>query len=1045
MPAFVVAALVTAGVATGVAVVAGTIGATALTWAAIGNFFMTTFVTTAVLGGVARALQKNPRGDPAVQSSGRTITLRQAISPWEVVLGKCRKGGILTFRYISEDKRFWHMIITVAGHRCQAIDEVWLNDEVLALDSNGQAQGKWVKTTPPIENVHEAAVPGSPFQITVPTTVTAVQAVFLDQYGDGVFWPCQEVTPATPTSLLQYSRSGNTFSFHSGAQGKTAHIRTFNSTENSHIRVKISLGNEGTSTQPFPDLVAESNGRWTNDHKQYGHTKVYIRLEANPDLFPFGVPNFSFVVRGAADVFDPRGGTSYSNNAALALNWYMTNAEFGPGYDYSTEIHEADLITAANDADVAVPLAAGGSEPRYTVNGSFSTSEQPKAVLERMLAACAGSLVDLGDKWRVNMGVYHAPTVTLTERHLAGPSVINPYLSARDNANGAKGIFTNPNAKWQPDDFPAIPGTTFLSADGGKRQWLDMDLTAFVTSGTQAQRLAKIALFQRRQALSADEVFNLTAWSAVPGRTVARTDAQLGWSAKEFEIVDSELVVAGSENPVLAVKHQMRETAAAIYDWSTSEEGIEDLAPNTDLPEIGEGLDIFDLTLSSGTADLFVAGDGTVVSRIRATWRTTGMPWIRHYETQYKRSTDANWLVGAPISPPLGTVNVTVFLSPVEDGVNYDVRVRAVETVGISGAWTQAAPHMVVGKTELPPDVVTFTIEGKRLSWGLVTATDVNAGGGYLIKYQPGTSRSWGDAIPINDGVLTSSPYDMLVVPTGPVTIMIKAVDSSGNESQNAAHIVTDLGDPFVANVVETFDRKAAGFPGTKTACTVSGGNLVADSITPLMWKPDDSAAMWSSDSGDLMWATVQYAAMTYEDTVTVSEALSGSRMTIQQIIQGDPWSIEYRENSAALAWNADDSTLAWATDDTTLAWDLPDFLPWPGEIIAANSLYDFRVTAGQSQTQGIVSELTITIDAPDIEESLDNVVISVGGTRLPITESFTFIKNVQVTVQSDGGSAISARVDDKVTTVGAGPLVHGLDATGANTSALIDARIQGW
>src|SRR6185436_8401427 len=92
---------------------------------------------------------------------------------------------------------------------------------------------------------------------------------------------------------------------------------------------------------------------------------------------------------------------------------------------------------------------------------------------------------------------------------------------------------------------------------------------------------------------------------------------------------------------------------------------------------------------------------------------------------------------------------------------------------------------------------------------------------GYRLKYQPGTSRSWGDAIPLHNGVITNSPYDMLVVPSGPVTIMVKAVDSSttanpeGNESQNAAYIVTDLGDPIVANVVETFDLKAAGFIGT--------------------------------------------------------------------------------------------------------------------------------------------------------------------------------------------------------------------------------------
>jgi hypothetical protein len=133
------------------------------------------------------------------------------------------------------------------------------------------------------------------------------------------------------------------------------------------------------------------------------------------------------------------------------------------------------------------------------------------------------------------------------------------------------------------------------------------------------------------------------------------------------------------------------------------------------------------------------------------------------------------------------------------------------------------------------------------------------------------------------------------------------------------------------------------------------------------------------------------------------------------------------------------------ATLASPLAWTQTDYLPWPGAILVKNSIYDFRIIAGQSNTQGIVSELTIVIDAPDIEESLDNVVIAAGGTRLPITKIFSIIKNVQATVQADGGTAISVRIEDKVTTPGAGPLVHGLDAAGSNTSALVDFRIQGY
>jgi hypothetical protein len=445
------------------------------------------------------------------------------------------------------------------------------------------------------------------------------------------------------------------------------------------------------------------------------------------------------------------------------------------------------------------------------------------------------------------------------------------------------------------------------------------------------------------------------------------------------------------------------------------------------------------VSLSSGTAELLLQGDGTIVPRIRVTWTPSLDSRTVGYDLQFKPSSESIWS-SAPLI--LGQSSNAAFIANVADGVSYDVRLRASGAAREVSDWVTITGYFVIGKTELPSDVTLFTIEGTVLTWTPVADVDVF---GYLLRYQPGTSRSWGDAIPLHNGEVTNSPYDMLVRPSGPVTLMVKAVDSSGNESQNAAYIVTDLGTPDVANVVVQFDRKADGFPGIKTACSVSGGNLVADTITPLAWKPNDSAAAWSTDSSTLAWAVLQYAAMTYVDTLTITQALTGSRLTIQYDIQGDPWSLAYRENSATPAWSGDASTLAWHADSSTLAWTSPDYLPWPGQITVKNSIYDFRIMAGQANAQGIVSTLTMTVDAPDIEETLNNIVIAAGGTRLPITKTYSVIKNVQLTVQSDGGSAISARTDDKVTTLGAGPLVHGLDAAGSNTSALIDARVQGY
>lgn len=445
------------------------------------------------------------------------------------------------------------------------------------------------------------------------------------------------------------------------------------------------------------------------------------------------------------------------------------------------------------------------------------------------------------------------------------------------------------------------------------------------------------------------------------------------------------------------------------------------------------------LSLASGTAELLVQGDGTIVPRIRVTWTPSLDSRTVGYDLQFKPSSETLWS-SAPLI--FGQSSSAAFIANIADGINYDIRLRAAGAAREISEWVTITGYAVIGKTERPSDVADFSIEGTRLSWTLVSDVDVTSGGGYRIKYQPGTSQSWGDALALHSGLLTSSPFDMLIVPSGAVTIMIKAVDSSGNESQSVASIGVNLGELFIANVVETFDRKAAGFPGTKTACTVSVGNLVSDAITPLAWKSNDQADAWNLDPATLAWAVTQYATMTYVDTIIVTRALAGSRLTIQKTIAGDPWSLEYRENSAALAWRADSSALAWNADSATLAWDSPAWLPWPGEISVKNSIYDIRIMAGQANTQGIVSQLTLTVDAPDISEFIANVAISAGGTRLPITKSYISIKGVNLTLVADGGTAIRPQQEDALAT---GPLVKTYDAAAAAVSGHVNARIEGY
>lgn len=814
--------------------------------------------------------------------------------------------------------------------------------------------------------------------------------------------------------------------------------------------VKKALGNE--TTQPFPLLVAQNCG-WTDAHRQNGRAKIYVWMRFHRDIFARGVPKFTAVVRGRK-VFDPRSGlTAWSDNPALCNSDWLTNA-VGLGCVYANEIDNAQLIAAANTCDEAVSLAAGGTEKRYTMNGAFQVGGAPRDTLGRLLTAMNGAARFIGGRWKLYPAAYVAPTITLTVDDLRGALHIMPRVSRRDLCNGVKGIYQSPDNLWQPTDFPAVTNATYLADDQGERIWRELDLP-FTDSTAMAQRIAKIELERVRQQISVEWPGKLTCYRLQPGDTVMVTLSRYGWSSKVFEVVATKLAFEGDADGIsVGCDLVLRETASAVYDWNSGEETTVDPAPDTDLPDPFNVDDPINVAASSGTDELLIAGDGTIISRIRVRWDVARDAFVTsggRVVVQYKKQAEDGWLDGTGVAGDA----TQVFLQPVEDGATYNVRVAFANQLGVRSHFIQV-DHTVVGKTEPPADVTGFSVNGSTLTWSPVTDPDL---WGYRLRFQAGTSRSWGDAVWLHgqgneqQDVLTTPPFTLPSnIGVGAAVLLCKAVDLTGNESLNVAELVVNLGSPAVANVVQSFDRKAAGFPGTKTSCTVDGsGNLVADSTT-LMWRPvlffpsgftGSFGSMWKEDSTALMWATSAYAQMSYEDRVVTAGARTGSKLTLSAAIQGDPWQIQYRENSTQAMWGADASAPMWDVSGSVIMWDAPPYITWPGQaMVNPDSMFDFLVTTGQGQTQGKISGFTATLDAPDLSEFLANVSISAGGTRLAPTKSYIGIKGVTLTAINDGGAAVSAKQEDAQAT---GPLVKTYDGTGAAVSGHVNARIEGF
>ena len=355
--------------------------------------------------------------------------------------------------------------------------------------------------------------------------------------------------------------------------------------------------------------------------------------------------------------------------------------------------------------------------------------------------------------------------------------------------------------------------------------------------------------------------------------------------------------------------------------------------------------------------------------------------------------------------------------------------------------WLKLDPHSVIGKSTPPPDVLSFMLEPSGLVWSYPDRPRDLAG--FRLKVNPGSNARWETATPLNDDLVSRTDFPVDRVGQGVITVLIKAVDVADNESENAAAIVLGLGDPLTDNVVTTVDYQGAGYPGTLTDGAPGGGRLRANDNGVLLWSGTNAKPLWSGNDAQPLWS-LTYKAMRYVAALTPAALDVPANLKLVADIIASAFQLEYRATgSQGPLWSSDEVPL-WRADAALLWNDAPAFMPWPGEIPVTHQGYEIRVTTAAGPTQGQLSAFQALIDMPDIEENIDDVAIAAGGTRLPIKRSYRKIVNVNLTLQSDGGTAATARVMDKLAT---GPLVKCFD--GANppvaTTGLVDATVQGY
>src|ERR1035437_2460188 len=655
----------------------------------------------------------------APNMNGMSQGFSTPIGPWCYVYGTLKVGGTEIFRQsnnsggVSNDKSL-HRVYVLACHPCVAQAGAFQ----LRID------GKQVLVAPiGYESWHSY----SPTQLwsaiaSISRDVNGLVTFHLNTGIDGLDGTTNQIKDIADNTfngnwiLSQPNPADNTtFTFICGGSVTTStggSLTTCYADYKDKIYLEFLDGNHISS---FPTLLGAGTD-WSASDLCLGRTLAYVRMGYDETVFPSSIPNVAWVIQGKNNILDPRTGTrGFTNNAALCIADFLSLpvAHGGFGLTIGTDIPTAQLIAAANICDEAIPLAGGGTIPRYTCDASFSLSENRGSILQKMLSSCAGRISYQGGQYFIVPGVWTSPTLTLTDADIVGTFKFRPRFSIRDTCNAVKGVYVSPENNYQPGDFPpymqdvehGYTSDLYLAEDQGERIFRDISLPCTANSAT-AQRLAKIELMRTRFQLRGTIRCTMKAYQAVALDVISLTHPRYTWLNKYFEVLSSRFVMdqSGGGAPTLAVELDLAETDSSVYSWTIAEQltaqgyaqpdnvGNSVCSPPdsvTVYSGYGETINgiVYPSTITKGA-------DGSLRNSIYVSWREPNDANVMHgghIEVQWQ-------IAGASVWTALGKFDPSVaccFIPSVSEGVAYNVQVRAVKSAGVPSVWVIVGPEIV--------------------------------------------------------------------------------------------------------------------------------------------------------------------------------------------------------------------------------------------------------------------------------------------------------------------------------------------------------------
>lgn len=595
------------------------------------------------------------------------------------------------------NSEFYTLVIALCGHAVDAIESVYFGDTLVTLDGDG-----WVQTAP--WNVGKPTSGFATVQVIAGSASLALPHVPI----------AGSISVTKPDANLESgpepiindlsvipSGSGSTVVI-AGAPQNGLWVINYQYTQTaSKARVRKYLGGAAQDLypvlQPLVGSAVQVTDKFAND------ACLVVTLQFDVDAFVRGVPQISAVIRGAK-VHDPRTGlTAWSENPALIARDWALYANGGGAT--AGEINEPAFLAAANACDISTMFttpAGNETRPLYQCGTVIPLDSNPDEAFSEMVEAMAGKWGWAGGKLTLRAGVYRAPVVTITESWVTDQdsisvlaqtptadliNVMRPTIS-----DAAQAYVVAPTAEVPP--LGSVVRLAYTATDGRELPQ-EVSLSA-VTRAVHAQHICGVLMRENREGLTISLPCNWRAYQLELFDVVALTLPRFGFSGLQCEVVGWVFSATGG------ITLTLRKITAAIYN----PDGLFDKLTATINTHLPNPMVVESMTISTITSNGATMNDGSVLSRTVIKWNAVIDESVRHggnVEVQYIRAGDtlSDW---SPLPLEHGSATQAV-ASGLLIGAQYLFKVRAINSLGVRGAWSLQRLHQVTGARK----ALTFT------------------------------------------------------------------------------------------------------------------------------------------------------------------------------------------------------------------------------------------------------------------------------------------------------------------------------------------------